>query len=268
LHGSIDVNRAGSLKGWGLIPQPRPSATLRLFCFPYAGGGASLVTPWAPALPPQVELVAVQPPGREGRLMEKPIGDLRELVAALHRELLPLMDRPFAFFGHSNGGLMAFELTRSLRRAGALLPQLLIASGRPAPQLPLDEEPIHALPDAEFRDALRRFNGTPEEILDNQELMELFTPLLRADFQLGETYRYTPEPPLELPVTAWGGARDTEVPRERIEAWREQTSAAFHFRMFPGDHFFLNGDRPLLLQALGEELYALLRGPLTPAHAG
>lgn len=258
------MNRPGSLKGWALIPHPRPAARLRLFCFPYAGGGASLFSPWARELPAEVELVAVQPPGREGRLMEKPIGDLNEMATAMQRELAPWMDRPFAFFGHSNGGLMAFELTRRLRRAGRPLPRLLITSGRPAPQLPLLDPLIHALPDAEFMDTLRRYNGTPEEILANREIMELLMPMLRADFQLGETYQYTPEAPLALPLVAWGGALDMEVPAAHIEAWGEQAGGEFRFRMFPGDHFFLHGDRAQVLQALNEELRGVLA---SPAHA-
>lgn len=258
------MNRPGSLKGWALIPHPRPDARLRLFCFPYAGGGASVFAPWAKELPWDVELVSVQPPGREGRLMEKPIGDMMEMVATMQRELAPLMDRPFAFYGHSNGGLMAFELARQLRRAGGPMPRLVITSGRPAPQLPLTEPHIHALPDAEFRDTLRRFNGTPDEILENREIMELLTPMLRADFQLGETYHYTPEAPLALTLVAWGGARDAEVPAAHVEAWREQAGGEFRFRIFPGDHFFLHGDRAQVLQALNEELRAVLA---TPAHA-
>ncbi|HEX8393823.1 MAG TPA: alpha/beta fold hydrolase [Longimicrobium sp.] len=259
------MNRPGSLKGWALVPQPRPAARLRLFCFPYAGGGASVFTPWARELPDAVEMVAVQPPGREGRLMEQPIGDMAEMVAAMHRELAPWMDRPFAFFGHSNGGLMAFELTRSLRCAGGPMPRLLITSGRPAPQLPLLDAPIHALPDAEFLDTLRRFNGTPEEVLANREIMELLMPMLRADFRLGEAYTYTAEAPLALPLVAWGGQRDDEVPAAHVEAWREQAGGEFRFRMFPGDHFFLHGDRALVLRSLNEELRAVLAR--APAHA-
>lgn len=231
---------------------------MRLFCFPYAGGGASIFNTWPRGLPGEVEVVAVQPPGREGRIAERPIADMHELADALHRELAPQFDRPFALFGHSNGGLMAFELARRLRRAGGPLPRLLITSGRPAPQLPLDDSPIHDLPRDEFIAALRRFKGTPDEILQNAEIMELLEPLLRADFALGETYRYDPEPPLDLPITAFGGVRDDEVTREQVEGWREQTAAGFRMQMFPGDHFFVNGDRDMVLQAIARELRPLV----------
>jgi medium-chain acyl-[acyl-carrier-protein] hydrolase len=246
---------------WTLVPTPNPAARVRLFCFPYAGGGASIFNTWPRGLPAEVEVVGVQPPGREARIGETPIGNLHELADAIHRELTPLLDRPFVLFGHSNGGLMAFELARRLRRAGGPMPQLLVASGRPAPQLADEEPPIHALPYGEFIDALRRYNGTPEEILANAEIMELLEPVLRADFSLGETYRYDAEPPLDVPITAFGGERDDEVPREQVEAWREQTTGEFRMQMFPGDHFFLNSDRPQVLAALSRELR-----PIVAAH--
>jgi medium-chain acyl-[acyl-carrier-protein] hydrolase len=256
------------INGWTIYPSRNPSARLRLFCFPYAGGGATIFNTWSRGLPPEVEVVAVQPPGREGRLMEPPYGDLAQLVAAMHPEILPHLDRPFAFYGHSNGGLMAFELARTLRRTGGPMPRQLFIGGRPAPQLVLQEEKIHALPHDEFIAALRRFAGTPEEILQNEEIMELITPVLRADFSLGETYAYHPEPPLDLPISAYAGERDDEVSLDQVEAWREQTTAPFRFVTFPGDHFFINGDRPMVLQELTRELRALLPSPGQPVAHG
>lgn len=247
-----------SLNGWAVVARRNPAARLRVFCFPYAGGGASIFSTWHRGLPSEVEVVAVQPPGREARLMETPHADLHGLVEAMAPALEPWMDRPFAFFGHSNGGLMAFELARLLRREGRRMPVHLFASGRPAPQVRLEDPPIHALPEDEFIDELRRLQGTPEELLENAELMSLVMPLLRADFALGETYRYVPGPPLDLPVSAYGGERDDEVARPQLQAWSEQTSGRFHLRMFPGDHFFVNGDRDLVLAELSRELRAHL----------
>jgi medium-chain acyl-[acyl-carrier-protein] hydrolase len=255
------------INGWAIYPSRNPSARLRLFCFPYAGGGATIYSPWGRMLAPDVEVVAVQPPGREGRLSERAIPDMEELVAALHRELLPHFDKPFAFYGHSNGGLMAFELARTLRRTAGPMPRHIFVGGRPAPQVRVDEEEIHSLPHDQFVAALRRYAGTPEEILQNAEIMELIMPLLRADFALGETYAYADEPPLDVPITAYHGVRDNEVTPEQIEAWREQTSAAFSFKTFPGDHFFINGDRAQVLQEMSRELRPLL-GALQPALHG
>lgn len=255
------------LNAWAVYPSRNPNARLRLFCFPYAGGGATVFSSWPRGLPPEVEVVAVQPPGREARIGETPIPDLAKLVEAMHPELLPhLGEKPFAFYGHSNGGLMAFELARTLRRTGGPMPRHLFIGGRPAPQLELHEEMIHALPHDEFLAALRRFAGTPEEILANAEIMELIEPVIRADFSLGETYRWNPEPPLDLPISAYAGEKDEEVSPDQVEAWREQTTREFRFARFPGDHFFLNVDRAMVLQELSRELRPLL-ATLAPAHA-
>jgi medium-chain acyl-[acyl-carrier-protein] hydrolase len=260
------VNRS-LLNAWAIYPARNPAARLRLFCFPYAGGGATVFSAWPRLLPPEVEVVAVQPPGREARLSETPYSDLMQLVETMYRELRPHLDKPFAFYGHSNGGLMAFELARTLRREGGPMPLQLFAGGRPAPQLELDDPPIHALPHDEFIQELRRFAGTPDEILENEEIMELIMPLLRADFAMGETYRYVPEPPLDLPICAYGGVGDAEVTEAQIEAWREQTTGEFRMRMFPGDHFFINGDRALVLAEMSRELRTLLgRLPHAAAH--
>ncbi|HEU0014920.1 MAG TPA: alpha/beta fold hydrolase [Longimicrobium sp.] len=253
------MSRPGALNSWTVIPRPSPNARLRLFCFPYAGGGASVFYAWPRGLPPEVEVVAVQPPGREGRLMETPIASMDALVDAMYPTLLPLMDRPFALFGHSNGGLMAFEVARRLRREGRTLPVRLFGSGRPAPQVPLTLPPLHTLSDEDFVHELRRLNGTPEEVLANEEIMRLVLPLLRADFAIGETYRYRDEPPLDVPIAAYGGERDAEVPYEHVQAWREQTTGDFVLRMFPGDHFFINGDRDLVLRQLSLDLREHIR---------
>lgn len=255
------------LNGWAMYPSRNPTARLRLFCFPYAGGGATVFSTWPRGLPPEVEVVAVQPPGREARIGEKPYGDLAQLVEAMHPQLLPHMDRPFAFYGHSNGGLMAFELARTLRRTGGPMPLHLFIGGRPAPQVVLEEEMIHALPHDEFLAALRRYAGTPEEILQNAEIMELVEPVLRADFSLGETYRWVPEPPLDLPISAYHGQGDDEVEQQDVEAWAEMTSREFRFKVFPGDHFFINGDRALVLQELSRELRPLLATLAPAVHA-
>jgi len=254
------VQRPGALNSWTVSPRPTPDARLRLFCFPHAGGGASVFYAWPRGLPPQVEVVAVQPPGREGRLMEKPFSSMDELIDAMYPALLPLLDRPFALFGHSNGGLMAFEIARRLRRDGRTMPVHLFGSGRPAPQIALTLPPLHTLDDPDFIDALRRLNGTPEEVLANEEIMRLVLPLLRADFAIGETYRYRDEPPLDVPITAFGGATDPEVSAEQVEAWGEQTTAAFHAKTFPGDHFFILGDRDLVLREISHDLRPLLDG--------
>jgi medium-chain acyl-[acyl-carrier-protein] hydrolase len=152
------------------------------------------------------------------------------------------------------GGLVSFELTRLLRREYGLSPVHLFVSGHRAPQVPDPDPPIHALPESEFLQELRRFNGTPEAVLENAELMQLLLPTLRADFAVIETYAYTPETPFDCPITAFGGLQDREASCDELEAWREQTNASFVLQMFPGDHFFLHSAEPLLLQSVSQKL--------------
>lgn len=234
--------------------RPQPQARLRLFCFPYSGAGAALFVPWANSLPAEIDVCPVQLPGREQRLAEAPATRMEPLVAAIAPALLPYLDRPFAFFGHSMGALLGFELARALRRDHGRLPALLVVSGHRAAHLPDPHPPAHALPKAELLAELRRLNGTSREVLDHPELLEIILPILRADFAVCETYSYQSEPSLECPIVAFGGLEDRDVTREEVASWREQTSAGFTLRMFPGDHFFLNTARHLVLQTLAREL--------------
>jgi medium-chain acyl-[acyl-carrier-protein] hydrolase len=157
------------------------------------------------------------------------------------------------------GALLSFEVMRQLHRNSLGGPKQLFVSGRGAPQLPEKEPPKHNLPDAEFTEELRRLNGTPKEILENEEVMEYMIPLLRADFAICETYTYTPGAPFDCPITALGGLQDVEVTRDRLDAWREQTTGKFRLRMFSGDHFFIQTVESLLLQTLNQELHSLLK---------
>lgn len=242
---------------WVTFPRPNPQASLRLFCFAYAGGGALSFRAWSGSLPPTVEVCPIELPGRGTQVRLDPFTRLSPLVQAIAQALLPHLDKPFAFFGHSMGGLIGFELARLLRREYGLNPVHLFVSGRRAPQIPDSDPPIHALPDFEFLEELRHLNGTPEAVLENTELMQLLLPVLRADFAVIETYVYTPGPALDCSITAFGGLQDCEVRCDRLEAWREQTNASFSLQMLPGDHFFLNSAQPLLLQALSRELHQL-----------
>jgi medium-chain acyl-[acyl-carrier-protein] hydrolase len=227
---------------------------MRMFCFPYAGGGASVYRGWGASLPADVELCPVQLPGRESRMREQPFDRPEPMVLALADALKPYMDMPFLFFGHSMGAMLSFELSRELRRRGQALPLHVFVSGRRAPQMPAREEPIHDLPEPEFLAKLRELNGTPEEVLQHEELMRLLIPILRADFAINETYAYTPEEPLECGLSAFGGLGDEDVTREDVAGWREHTSGRFRMRMLPGDHFFLHGSKDLVLEAVSRDL--------------
>jgi medium-chain acyl-[acyl-carrier-protein] hydrolase len=209
---------------------------------------------WPDGLPTDVEVCPVQLPGRGARLMEPPFSQLPLLVEALAVALLPLLDKPFAFFGHSLGSLVSFELARQLRAKHLASPLRLFVSAGPAPQIPHRNPPINSLPEEEFAAQLRRLNGTPAELLNQKELMDIVLPSLRADFALYESYKYSSGPPLNCPISTFGGLSDQRVNHDDLEAWRDQTSVSFSIRMFPGDHFFLKSTQPLLLRALSQEL--------------
>ena len=243
---------------WFVRPKPNPRARLRLFCFPYAGGGSVIYRSWIEHLPEAIELWCLRLPGRESRLAEPPFTRLMPLVTALAEVILPYLDVPFAFFGHSMGGLISFELIHAIGRRHDLVPIHAFVSGHRAPHLPDRNLPIHRLPAAELVGHLRRLNGTPEMVLENMELMQLLLPIIRADFAVCETYGYTAREPLPCPISVFGGLQDPRVSYEELAAWRDQTCSAFSHRMFPGGHFFLHGAQALLLWALCRDLAAYL----------
>lgn len=235
--------------------KPRPHATLRLFCFPYAGGNSLIYRGWEAGLPAEVEVCPVQLPGRGNRLREPAFRNIRPLAENAARALRPLFDKPFAFFGHSMGAMIAFEIARLLRAESGPRPAHMFLSGRQAPQIPPTSAPTYDLPEPEFIEELRRLNGTPPEVLAEPELMRLMMPLLRADFEVVETYDYREEPPLDIPFSVYGGVSDGEVSREELEGWCRQTTAPCVLRLFPGEHFFIHTARELLLQTITRELY-------------
>jgi medium-chain acyl-[acyl-carrier-protein] hydrolase len=239
---------------WLVCPKPNPHARLRLFCFPYAGGGSVIYRAWTAGLPGTTELWCIRPPGRESFQGEPPFTRLVALVEALVPVILPYLDVPFAFFGHSMGALISFELIHALRRRHDRVPVHLFIAGHRAPQLPDQTPPLHHLPESDLLMQLRRLNGTPEAVLQDAELMQFILPVLRADFAVCETYTYTAKTPLTCPISVFGGLQDPRVSYGELAAWREQTCSAFIHRMLPGDHFFLHSAQELLLRALTQDL--------------
>lgn len=236
------------------LPHSGGQPRLRLFCLPYAGGSEFIFRTWAGKLPPDVELCPVLLPGHGGRMREEAYSQLQPLASNLATALTHYLDRPYAFFGHSMGALISFAVTRELRRNGAPLPAHLFMAAHRAPQVTRRRAPLYQLSDSEFLSSLRQFNGTPAEVLQNRDLMELLMPLLRADFTLCDTYSFDEESLLDCPITALGGIGDPEVTRGDLEAWSSQTTGPFALRMFPGDHFFLRGAEFELLQVIARQL--------------
>ncbi|MBZ4194220.1 MAG: alpha/beta fold hydrolase [Candidatus Contendobacter sp.] len=234
--------------------RPKPNAGLRLFCFAHAGGAASAFHPWGAKLE-GVDVWAIQLPGREGRLSEPLLTDFTVLQDRLARELTPHLDRPFAFFGHSMGAILAYEIARELRQRRLPPPERLYVSGRRAPTLPNLDPPLHPLPDREFIAELkRRFAGLPAVILAEPELLALFLPILRADLMMLERHEFRTDAVLDVPITAYGGQDDPQTLPEALAAWRELTTREFAMRHFPGGHFYLHEQRERFLPYLAGEL--------------
>ena len=237
---------------WLWWPRPNPRARLRLFCFPYAGGSASTFRDWPRGIPDDVELCAIQPPGRGHRLSEPPFVDLRLLVQASIEAIQPLCEKPFAVFGHSMGAKLGFEFTRQLRQQ-SIQPVHLFLSGCRAPQI-AEPKPFYDLPHPKFMEKLRELKGTPAELLDDPEMMAIMVPLMRADFEALQTHVFAVEPPLDCPLTVFGGLQDDGISRDHLEGWQRHTNSRFSLQMFPGDHFYFRKSESLLLAAISEML--------------
>ena len=235
----------------------RDSPALRLFCFPYAGGNSYCFNKWRSALPAGIEVYPVEIPGRGLRSKEPLRTNLEELVDIVCQEVVCRTDVPFGFFGHSMGALIGFEIARRLRCQKHHAPACLCVSGHRAPQTPPERWHLHETTDELFLEELRRLHGTPTEVLESRELMELFLPILRADFAVCETYSYVPEPPLACPIIAFVGTDDADVTLAHVEAWREQTVSDFRLYRIPGDHFFLHTAERQVLYLLSSELQRL-----------
>jgi medium-chain acyl-[acyl-carrier-protein] hydrolase len=256
-HNSSPIN----FSAWITRPNPSANPQMRLFCFPFGGGGASYYHKWRSRFSTDVELCGIQLPGRENRLREAPFTDLMKLVHVLTNEIAPYLDRPYAFFGHSMGSLIAFELARNLVATGQLGPRHLIVSGRRAPHLPSTEPPLRNLPDPQFIQAIRQYNGTPDIIFHDPDLLQIFLPVLRADLTLLETYNFAPDQPIRCPLTALGGAQDPTVRRDDLAAWAPHTAGTFELKLFPGDHFYLKTQTDALIAQLHHTLSTAISQP-------
>jgi medium-chain acyl-[acyl-carrier-protein] hydrolase len=233
----------------------------RLFCFPYAGAGALAYRFLGDALREIAEVAPLRLPGRETRIAEQPLRDMEELVAAIEPVILPFLDVPYAFYGHSMGAAIAFELARALRRRGRRLPAALLVSAARAPQFRLNWTPPPEPSDDELIAQLRNVSGAPEEA------MRLVLPALHADTALYRAYVYNPEPPLAIPIFAYAGREDPNVSVEHMLAWSEQTTAGFELREFEGGHFFIQSSGEAFLAALIRDITGQMSSTSSPRQA-
>ncbi len=233
-----------------MISRPKPLARYRLFCFPYAGGSAAAFLGWEELLPPEIELVAIQPPGRAYRLDESLLSSVEEVAEQVAAAIPPLLDRPYLTYGHSMGSTVSFEVLHLLRDRGLPLPRRFIAAARQAPHIPRRIAPFYDYPLDEFITWLERFGGTPEASLRNAELMELLVPMLRTELKAAYTYHRDPVVRLECDVSVFGGARDEMVLPRELPGWQEHFLERMDFRLFDGGHFFMDHDKEQVVSAI------------------
>ena len=225
----------------------RSAPKRRLFCMPYAGGGVAPYRLWFRSLPEDIEVHAVQLPGRESRLRDAPLTTIHAMVDAVRPAIDAASDLPYAIFGHSMGALMAFELTFALEQGGLRAPSRLFVSARRGPDEPDPRPPVHELPEAQFLDELQeRYGAIPEAVRSEPELMELLLPVLRADIRAVETYVPTPGAIVRCPVDIYGGSSDTHPHPAQLSQWSRVVEQPVRIRMFAGDHFYLNSQREAL----------------------
>jgi medium-chain acyl-[acyl-carrier-protein] hydrolase len=219
-------------------------ARIRLFCFPFAGGGAGAFEKLRRCLSSEVAVVAIELAGRGRLIRSAPVEDLIEIARAASDAIEPHTDASYALLGSSMGAVLAFEVARELRRRGAPVPERLVVASAAAPQLAGRAPPIHLLSDGDLLDKLREYQGAPEQVLGNQELMRLLLPAVRADLKAHRSYVYLPEPPLGCPIAAVGGMEDRLVGVDELRAWERQTATRFRLELLPEGHFLLDASAP------------------------
>lgn len=241
---------------WILLPRRRPEAAVRLFCFPYAGVGATAFRGWADGIGSRAEVVCLQPPGRESRLREPSIPVLASLAQEAATAIAPLLDRPYAVLGHSLGAVVAFETVRELRRRGRLEPHHLFVAAARAPHLPWPHPPLRHLDAlALVREVNERYGGTvPRPVLESAEFRDLFVPGLRADLVALETYEYTADAPFRSAITAFVGTADRMAPESVVREWARHTTGPFTLRQVTGGHLFLHSARAEMIAAVNAQL--------------
>jgi medium-chain acyl-[acyl-carrier-protein] hydrolase len=236
----------------------RTDPRMRLVCLPFAGGGASVYHRLPELLPPSIEVIAIQLPGREDRAREAPPGNIAALARTCAVALRPYLNMPFALYGHCAGALLAYEMAYEIAQRSAVWPSLLVAAAQPAPLLSVTRTPLHTLPDEALVETIRQRGGLPEAVLKRPELLDVLLPLLRSDFALWEQYLPVSRPPLQCPVHVLRGRDDDLVPADAAKGWEQHTTAGCTDQVVDGGHYFIGGLGQADAAALARSLLAPL----------
>lgn len=243
-----------NINNWYLKYENKPHAPIRLFCFHHSGGGASVYHPWLKLLSPNIEMIAIQLPGRESRFTEPLTNNLNEIVEKLTEHFNFYKGKPYIIFGHSLGGLLAYEFTKSIQRHYSLLPNQLIISATKAPHLPFRMKHLSKLDSKALKEELKVYNGIDEHLLSNDELLELFLPIIKSDFSISETYNYTHSNPLSCDILAISGTEDKTVNENEVQAWSKHTEGKFEHTSIAGGHFFIKEHQKEILELINQNI--------------
>jgi surfactin synthase thioesterase subunit len=235
---------------WITCPQPKSQAKLRLYCLPFAGGGASIYHSWGKLLGSDIEVCPIQLPARENRYSETAYKNVELLAGVLAEKLKMHSHKPFAIYGHSMGALLAFELTRELQRNLAQMPQHLILGAHRAAHLPRNRRELYRLPDSLFIEELSKLGGFPAEVLSSSELMQFLMPTLKSDFELCETYQFKESEPLNCTIHCLAGKHDIEASPAVMSQWNIHTAAETFSHVFDAGHFFIKSHQNELLKKI------------------
>lgn len=264
------------LSPWFFCPKKNPSASLRLICFPYAGGSAAVYASWLRHLPGDIEMLSIQYPGRATRFREAPITDLDTIVKECAQAIAAQSDKPLVLFGHSMGARIAYEVTLYLKKQYEIIPQLLIASASAPPHKGSDANsvyvqrekarggvPMYKLNDADFCAELRFLQGTPDALLADDEMMALVLPSLRADFELVQHYTQPKSrEKVACPLVTFCSDGDVVVGKDAIGAWRELTEVEYRQFDFSGNHFFIHTLERQVIAVMNAEIERCVRAGL------
>jgi medium-chain acyl-[acyl-carrier-protein] hydrolase len=227
-----------------------------LFCFPYAGGSAYAYNGLAKYAPSNLEVCSVQLPGRGPLYSVKPFETMVDAVRPIVSSIVGKVDKPFVFFGHSMGGILCFETALLLKKMYNISPRMIVISGRGHPSLS-SKTCLHKMSDRDLVKELKERNGTPDEVLNNEEMLELILPVIRADYKMCETYAYNAQDTLDCSIAVYGGLEDN-IKEKDLLAWKSYTKGEFVLRMFTGGHFFINTSEQQVANILYKEFSGVI----------